>query len=215
MLTLLILIPLIDAIAILLGAPARKSALIAAGTNLALTLFILFGYDRSRGGFQFAQANNVIPEWDLKYFVAADGLSLVMLLLTALVTVAAVWVTPKVEKREGLFYACVLFLAAGATGAFAAQDLFFFYAFHELAVIPTFLLIGLWGTGERFTAAWKITIYLALGSFVLLIGLVALYQALPVGVRTFDMIALQALAKTNPIPADQQGLPFVLLMIGF
>src|SRR5678815_5788179 len=161
MLSLLILIPLIDAVAILLGAPARKSALIAAGTNLALTLFVLFGYDRSRGGFQFAQVSNVVPEWDLKYFVAADGLSVVMLLLTALVTFAAVWVAPKIEKREGLFYACVLLLSAGATGAFAAQDLFFFYAFHELALIPTFLLIGLWGTGERQTAAWKITIYLA------------------------------------------------------
>ena len=105
MLSLLILVPLINAVAILLGAPARRSALIAAGTNLALTLFVLFGYDRSRGGFQFVQLNAVVPEWDLKYFVAVDGLSIVMLLLTALVTFAAVWITPKVENRENLFYA--------------------------------------------------------------------------------------------------------------
>ena len=213
MLSLLILIPLIDAVAILLGAPARKSALIAAGTNLALTLFVLFGYDRSRGGFQFAQVSNVVPEWDLKYFVAADGLSVVMLLLTALVTFAAVWVTPKIEKREGLFYACVLLLSAGATGAFAAQDLFFFYAFHELALIPTFLLIGLWGTGERQTAAWKITIYLALGSFILLIGLADLYLAIPENLRTFDMVKLAA--ARNLIPVEAQARPFIFLLIGF
>ena len=69
-----------------------------------------------------------------------------MLLLTGIVTLAAVWVTPKIEKRENLFYACVLFISAGAAGAFASTDLFFFYAFHELALIPTFLLIGMWGT---------------------------------------------------------------------
>jgi len=213
MLSLLILVPLINAVAILLGAPARKSALVAVGTNLALTFLILFGYDRSRGGFQFAQVNPVVPEWDLNYFVAADGLSIVMLLLTALVTFAAVWVTPAIERRERLFYACVLFLAAGATGAFAAQDLFFFYAFHELALIPTFLLIGLWGTGERQTAAWKITIYLALGSFILLIGLADLYLAIPESSRTFDMQKLGA--ARNLVPAEAQARPYLFLLVGF
>ena len=65
-------------------------------------------------------------------------------------------------------------------GAFISFDLFFFYAFHELALIPTFLLIGIWGHGEnRVAAAWKITIYLAAGSFVLLLGLLGLYASLP------------------------------------
>src|SRR3954463_5652292 len=113
-----------------------------------------------------------------------------MLLLTALVTLAAIWVTAKIEKRENLFYACLLFITAGAAGAFASVDLFFLYAFHELALIPTFLLIGLWGSGERHTAAWKITIYLGLGSFVLLIGLLDLYLAVPEALRTFNLIDL-------------------------
>ncbi len=237
MLSLLIFIPLLNAVAIMLGAPARKSALTAAGANLLLSLFILLGYDRTHGGFQFRYSSPIVPEWDLKYFVAADGLSVVMLFLTAVVTLAAVWVTPKVEKREGLFYACVLLIATGAAGAFASQDLFFFYAFHEVALIPTFLLIGMYGTGERHSVAWKITIYLALGSFVLLIGLADLYLALPDdtatldvatrgqlqqvlgsiphSLRTFDMVTLQKLAPLHVIPAAAQTRPYILLLVGF
>lgn len=215
MLNLLILIPLVAAFAILLGAVPRKTALLAAGAQLAIAIMAFLGYNRAGDLFQYRTQFEVLPQYKLSYLLAADGLSLLMLLLTGLVTVAAVWLTPKVEKRENLFYACVLFISAGAAGAFAAQDLFFFYAFHELALIPTFLLIGLWGSGERFTAAWKITVYLALGSFVLLIGIIALYQALPVAMRTFDMIELQQLAKSNPIPAAAQTLPFLLLFFGF
>lgn len=170
MLHLLIFIPLLAAIALLLGAPARKTALVAASVQALLSILTFFGYDRVQGGFQYLSQTAVMPEWKLSYLLAADGLSVVMLLLTGLVTFAAVWLSPVVERRAGLFYACVLLISAGTAGAFAAQDLFFFYAYHELALIPTFLLIGVWGSGQRQVAAWKITIYLALGSFVLLIG---------------------------------------------
>ncbi len=215
MLNLIILIPILAAIAIFLGAPARKISLTAAGAHLALTLIALFAYDHAKGHFQFIYSTPIVAEWDLNYLVAADGMSLMMLLLTSLVTVAAVWVTPPVAKRENLFYGCVLLLTAGATGAFASQDLFFFYAFHELALIPTFLLIGIWGSGERQTAAWKVTIYLALGSFILLVGLIDLYNAIPVQFRTFNMMELQRLASLNVIPAEAQSRPYILLLIGF
>ncbi len=215
MLNLLILIPIVAAIGILLGAPARKTAFAAGICEFLISLFAFVSYDRAKSGFQFPARSILVPEWDLSYYLAADGLSLVMLLLTGIVTLAAVWVTPKIERGENLFYACVLLIAAGCAGAFASQDLFFFYAFHELALIPTFLLIGLWGNGERQTAAWKITIYLALGSFVLLIGLIDLYHALPADLRTFDMVKLQDLAKANAIPASAQARPFLLLLLGF
>src|SRR3982750_5064253 len=107
-----------------------------------------------------------------------------MILLATIVTLAAVWFTGTIEKYETAFYGCLLFISGGAIGAFASIDLFFFYAFHELALIPTFLLIGIWGSGNRVAAAWKITIYLAVGSFILLIGLILLYQSLPVGAQT-------------------------------
>ncbi len=216
-LSLIILLPIVNALAILLGAPARKSALIAAWTQLALTLFAVFGYNRAAGGVQFESSWNVAAEWGMSLKLGADGLSLVMLLLTALVTVAAIHVTPRIEKREGLFYACVLLIDAGAAGAFASFDLFFFYAFHELALIPTFLLIGIWGHGQRHAAAWRITVYLAIGSIILLVGLAKLYLAQNVallhGHRTFDMVVM---AKTpGLIPAAAQGGIYIWLLVGF
>lgn len=213
MLNLLIAIPIVAAIAVAVGAPAKKSALAAAVANLALTFWFLFGYDHAAGGFQFRSALSLVPEWGLSYSLGVDGLGLLMLLLTALVTVAAIWIAPKVEKREGLYYASLLLISAGATGAFVALDLFFFYAFHELALIPTFLMIGIWGSGDRATAAWKATIYLAVGSIVLLVGLLALYLSIAAPSRTLDIVQLQALAAQGAIP--QISWIYLLLLIGF
>ena len=107
----------------------------------------------------------------------------------------------KSRSIENAFYACLLLIAGGAIGAFASLDLFFFYAFHELALIPTFLLIGIWGSGNRIAAAWKITIYLALGSFILLLGLILLYRSVPEASRSFDFRALQtALPPDKSLP---------------
>lgn len=212
-LTYIVLLPIIAAIAVAFGAPARKTALGASWAQLAFAIFALFGYDRAAGGFQFVSSWAVAPDWGLNLAFGADGLSIVMLFLTAIVTVAAVWVTPAIEKRENLFFASVLLISAGAAGAFASKDLFFFYAFHELALIPTFLLIGIWGSGNRQVAAWKITIYLAVGSIVLLIGIAKLYLAFPADKRTFDMAEM--VANKALIPAAQQGSAFIWLLIGF
>jgi NADH-quinone oxidoreductase subunit M len=138
-----------------------------------------------------------------------------MILLATIVTLAAVWFTGAIEKYENRFYACLLFIAGAAIGAFASIDLFFFYAFHELALIPTFLLIGIWGSGNRVAAAWKITIYLAIGSFILLLGLILLYQSFPVAERSFDIRALNAAASLGQISADAQRHVYLLLLIGF
>jgi NADH-quinone oxidoreductase subunit M len=138
-----------------------------------------------------------------------------MILLATIVTLAAVWFTGTVEKYENAFYACLLFISGGAIGAFASIDLFFFYAFHEVALIPTFLLIGIWGSGNRVAAAWKITIYLAIGSFILLLGLILLYQSFPVSARSFDIRALAAAAHLGQITANAQHHVYLLLLIGF
>src|SRR5207249_2142408 len=127
----------------------------------------------------------------------------------------AVWFTSTIDKHENAFYACLLFISGGAIGAFASIDLFFFYAFHELALIPTFLLIGIWGSGNRVAAAWKITIYLAVGSFILLLGLILLYQSVPVASRSFDIRELQAAVATTQLPANAQHNIYLLLLLGF
>ncbi len=216
-LLLLILIPLGAAVAVLLGAPARRTSLGAAVALLATTLWLFFAYDRTAAGFQFVSAFPVLAEVGIQFKVGCDGLNLIVLLLTALVTLAAVWVAPAIETRSREYHACLLLIATGAMGAFASLDIFFFYIFHELALIPTFLLIGFWGTGERQIAAWKITLYLSLGSIILLVGLLALYWQLPADLRSFDMVTLLDAvgAGKNVVDPAQQGWIYLLLLVGF
>jgi NADH-quinone oxidoreductase subunit M len=208
-----VLFPIAAALAILLGAPARRTALWSAGITLGATLFLYLSFEAGQPGYQMVTSFPVSPDWNINFTLGLDGLNLMMLLLTALVTFAAVWFTGEIAEHRNAFYACLLFVAAGAMGAFASLDLFFFYAFHELALIPTFLLIGIWGTGNRQLAAWKITIYLATGSFILLLGLIMLYRAVPEAARSFDFRVLQKSAVL--IPASAQGNIFLLLLIGF
>jgi NADH-quinone oxidoreductase subunit M len=213
MVLLIIFSPLIAAVAILAGAPARITALAASIFTLGVTLVAVALFNASAHAFQDVVSVAISADWGLKFTVGIDGLNLVMILLAALVTVAAVWFTGKIDEYENGFYACLLFISGGAIGAFASLDLFFFYAFHELALIPTFLLIGIWGTGNRSAAAWKVTIYLALGSFILLIGLILLYQSVPAESRSFDIRALQAAAPQ--ISPEAQRQIYILLLIGF
>ena len=215
MLLFVIFCPIVAAIVIMAGAPARKTALVASVLTLALTLLLLASFQGSQRDFQHVTSLSLSPEWHLSFTTGLDGLSMVMVLLAAIVTMAAVWFTDKIDRYENAFYACLLLISGGAIGAFASIDLFFFYAFHELALIPTFLLIGIWGSGNRTAAAWKITIYLAIGSFILLIGLILLYQSVPVESRSFDIRALKAAAALGQISADAQRHIYLLLLIGF
>ena len=165
----LIVIPLLAAVAVAAGAPARLTSLAAAVLNAVLTVAALMAFKTGETGYQLAATLfTVLPSPDLKLSVGVDGLSLVMVLLTALVSLGAALASPSTVARGSLrlYHASVLLITAGAMGAFVSTDLFFFYAFHELALIPTFLMIGLFGTGDRRTAAWKITIYLGLGSLI-------------------------------------------------
>ena len=207
--------PIVTAILILIGAPARKTALATSALTFVMALFLLASFQKGQRDFQHVTSFSISPEWHLSFTTGLDGLSLAMVLLAAIVTLAAVWFAGRIDKYENAFYACLLLISGGAMGAFASIDLFFFYAFHELALIPTFLLIGIWGSGNRVAAAWKITIYLAIGSFILLLGLILLYQSVPVTSRSFDIRALQAAAAGGQISADSQRHIYLLLLIGF
>jgi NADH-quinone oxidoreductase subunit M len=207
--------PLIGGLLILGGTPARKTAIITTLIALVSALIVFLGYNRSAGGYQFLAALPLVRDWDLKFLIGIDGLSSTLLLLTSLVGIAAVWVSPTVGEGENRYYACILFIVAGAAGAFASLDLFFFYAFHELALIPTFLMIGIWGTGNRQSAAWKITIYLSIGSIILLVGLIGLYLLPPVPQRTFDIVKLQQLASSGAFSGSGSKSIYLLLLLGF
>jgi NADH-quinone oxidoreductase subunit M len=209
----IIFCPIVAAILIMAGMPARKTALVASMLTLAITLFLLGSLPVWQGDFQHVTSFSISPEWHWSFTTGLDGLSMVMVLLAAIVTPAAGWFTGKIDRYENAFYGCLLLISGGAIGAFASIDLFFFYAFHELALIPTFLLIGIWGSGNKTAAAWKITIYLAVGSFILLLGLILLYQSVPVASRSFDIRALKAAAVQ--ISPDAQRHIYLLLLIGF
>ncbi len=213
LLFLIVLCPIAAAVSIMIGAPARATALLASIVTLLMTLLAVAWFDAGSREFQYVISFPVSTDWGINFALGLDGLSLVMILLAAIVTVAAVWFTDKIDNYEHSFYACLLFISGGALGAFASLDLFFFYAFHELALIPTFLLIGIWGSDNRTAAAWKITIYLALGSFILLLGLIMLYQSVPVASRTFDIRELQEAAR-QIAPVAQRNI-YLVLLVGF
>lgn len=207
MLALLVFLPLIAFIAILFGAPARLTAIGASAINLILGIAATLSWEIS-GLWSFSAQVLEKPALHLA-FGFTDGMSVVMLLLSVIVTLAAVLSGKSPEGREKLYFSSSLLISAGAIGAFVATDLFFFYAFHELALIPTFLMIGILGRGDRRAAAWKITIYLGLGSIILLAGLVWLANL----TGTYNMVEM--VSKAGTIDAGSQTGIAALLIIGF
>jgi NADH-quinone oxidoreductase subunit M len=206
MLPILVFLPIVAFIAILLGSPARFTAIAASVANLALGIYAAATWQHECWNFSLPVLEK--PALHLA-FGMPDGMSAVMILLSVIVTLAAVLTTKAPAGGERLHYGSSLLISAGALGAFASTDLFFFYAFHELALIPTFIMIGLFGRGDRREAAWKITIYLGVGSIVLLAGLLWLSNL----TGTLDMTKMIAAASTID-PAAQKGIA-ALLLIGF
>jgi len=211
MLALIVLIPLLAALAVLAGAPARRTTVAAALANLVLGLAAATSWHHAS---LWSCQVQVLERPAIRLaFGFLDGMSVVMVLLTVIVTAAAALAAKCPQGRERLYYPSISLIAAGAAGAFASTDLFFFYAFHELALLPTFLMIGILGRGNRREAAWKITIYLGLGSIILLAGLVWLANA----AGTFDMARMLSDAKSGKLAIDPvaQHSIALFLIVGF
>src|SRR2546427_11705836 len=112
------------------------------------------------------------------------------------------------------FYILLLVMTGGILGAFGSLDLFCFYFFPELALVPTFIMIGVWGRGENKNyATFQITLYLTVGALVALVGLIVLY--LQSGAHTFDIPTLTTHIRDNPLPPASQKFIFPLLLFGF
>src|SRR5712691_4955662 len=206
-LTLIICCPLVAAIAlafvpksfrVIMRAVALAATLLSA--LLAVTMFLQF--KAGAGGYQFKQQISWVHSLGISYHVGVDGINVGLVLMAAIVAFAAACVSWEIKEREKEFYLLLLVLAGGILGAFASLDLFFFYFFHELALVPTFIMIGVWGRGERKNyATFLITLYLSLGALISLVGLIALYLQVPIGEQSFDIIKLTAYFKTNPMPS--------------
>src|SRR5438093_372959 len=148
--------------------------------------------------------------------LGVDGINVGLILMGAIVAFAAACVSWDIREREKEFYILLLVMTGGILGAFASLDLFFFYFLHELALVPTFIMIGVWGRGENKNyATFKITLYLSLGALIALIGLIALYLQLPPNRRTFDIGEITNYFKANPMPDGAQCFIFPLLLFGF
>ena len=140
MLLVVIFAPLFAAALIAAGCPPRRTAWCAAFISFLCSLLIYAGIGR---GDLFHEVTSIElnPDWGLHLAFGVDGLSLIMVLLTTIVTLCAIWFAGDVAQGRKGYYACLLLISGGALGAFTSLDLFFFYAFHELALIPTFLLV--------------------------------------------------------------------------
>jgi NADH-quinone oxidoreductase subunit M len=214
----LLLVPLGAILFIIAKAPARPTALFASLLNLVISLGLLYNYPAAQGGYAYVMDLpwvNLQGLPPIRLHFGVDGISLPLVFLTAIVTFAAIAVSPGNIRRTSEYYCYLLLMSLGAIGAFISIDIFFFYIFHEFALIPTFLLIGIWGSQNRQFASFQITLYLMTGSLILLAGLVALIMTLPPEARTFDMVALQAYLNDHPMAVFTQNLIFPLLLVGF
>jgi NADH-quinone oxidoreductase subunit M len=184
---------------------------------LAILMFALFnGAHVGADGYRFEQQIAWVSALGISYHVGVDGINVGFVLMGAVVAFAAACVAWEIKEREKEFYILLLVMAGGILGAFASLDLFFFYFFHELALVPTFIMIGVWGRGARKNyATFQITLYLSIGGLLALIGLIALY--LQAGANTFDIPALtrHIFADGHTLSPSAQHFIFPLLLFGF
>ena len=216
-LLLLLAVPLLTALVVLFlknKQPVRWTAFIGAAVQLVLAVGLFSAYRSARlqgekSNFIFEQQYNWFPDWNISFHLGVDGISIAMILLTAFVVIAGVLVSWNVEKMTKEFYFQLLLLSFGAYGFFISLDLFVLFFFLEIAVIPKYLLIGIWGSGKKEYSANKLALLLMFGSALVLVGLLGMYFG-GVG-KTFDLLQLAAIK----IPLATQLICFPLLFVGF
>ena len=213
-----VLSPMIGAV-ILLLIPQRREGWVRRISTLftliplLLTLWMVFHFPRGEAGYHWVNRVPWLPGLGIQYQAGVDGISLTLLLLHTLCSFTGVLVSYRIQQRVKEYYLFYLLLIGGVAGVFTSLDLFFFYLFYEMAVIPMFPLIGIWGSGEKAYATMKLTLYLTAGAVLALIGLLALYAVS--GAHTFDLIFLERFLRQNPLPGDLQRWHFPFLLIGF
>jgi NADH-quinone oxidoreductase subunit M len=190
----------------------RMTAAVAGGATVVIATYLFFAYDRAAGGIQFAQRVSWVPQLGLSYHVGVDGVGVSLVVLTAFIIFTGSFASWTIEHRTKEFYAALFALVTGVFGVFVAMDMFFFFLFYEIAVLPMYLLIGIWGTGPKEYAALKLTLYLLVGSAFVLIGIFGIYFFADMPQRTFDLVDLAAYGGFGH---QLQLIVFLLLYVGF
>jgi len=192
-LSLLIWIPLLGA-AVILFVPKeqtkliQKIALTCASVSFLLSVYLLANFKQTTGGLQFTESLQWVPEMGMTYSLGVDGLSLSMIVLTTLITVACLLASLTLTDRVKAYFAWFMLLEFAVLGVFAAQDWFLFYMFWEITLVPMFFLIGIWGSERKGPASLSFFLYTLGGSIFMLLGIIAAYVNSPV--QSFDMSVL-------------------------
>ncbi|MEO7191384.1 MAG: NADH-quinone oxidoreductase subunit M [Vicinamibacterales bacterium] len=206
----------------------RWVAVLGSTVSLGFSLWLYQAYDRAAAGFQFVERIPLVPSLGISYELAVDGMSLLLVLLTSIIIFAGTFASWTVKTRGQEFYALLLLLVTGVFGVFVSLDLFVFFLFYEIAVLPMYLLIGIWGStgdvpprgifgwsfrqtgvGTKEYAAMKLTLYLLFGSAFILVGILALFAAN--GSTSFSLLELQRVHFDPQL----QSWVFLAFYIGF
>ncbi len=215
-LSLMIFFPLVGMAAVL-ALPSRAhnairwTAVAATVPPLLLSIRLLARFD-PQAGFQFVQHAPWIPAFHIYYYLGVDGISLTMVVLTALLCFICMIASFGIEKGVKGYYALFLLLDTGMMGVFCALDFFLFFVFWEMMLLPMYFLIGIWGGPRREYAAIKFFLYTLLGSVLMLVTILYLYFASDP--NSFDMTKLGGMVGSK-IPMNVQLLLWLALFVGF
>jgi NADH-quinone oxidoreductase subunit M len=221
-LTLLILIPFVTIVGLMFTKDTRSARMVSAvgmGTQLIVSsiLVVLFIQLRKAGitdEFVFQTDCTWFSSFNFHYFVGVDGIAVAMICLTSVVVFAGIFASWEMEYLTKEFFISLILLATGVFGFFISLDLFTMFLFYELAVIPMYLLIGIWGSGPKEYSAMKLTLMLMGGSALLMVGLFGLYfnSAPEGGPFTFNLLELAAI--NFPIAVQRYFFPFIFIGFG-
>ncbi len=219
-LSLFLIVPLITILVLVFTKDLKQSRLVAMTGSIAqlvMAVNLVFAYTRERAVndaiMLFTRDMVWFEPFNIHYSVGVDGISVTLLVLTAIVVLAGVFISWKIPDLPKEFFISLIVLATGVYGFFITLDLFTMFVFFELAVIPMYLLIGIWGSGRKEFSAMKLTLMLMGASAVLLVGILGIYFNSDTGGTgyTFNIIELASAG----ISAEAQKIFFPLTFIGF
>ena len=196
---------------------ARQIAMVGSFIQLGMATNLMFAYFKERAVnddiMVFTKDLVWFKHFNIHYNIGVDGISVALILLTAIVVLAGVFISWKMKDLPKEFFVSLIVLSTGVYGVFISIDLFTLFVFFEIAVIPMYLLIGIWGSGPKEYSAMKLTLMLMGASAVLLVGILGIYfnSNADGGALTFNILEI---AQVN-IPFEAQKLFFPLVFIGF
>jgi len=215
LLTIITFVPLVGMVLILLCPNEQKGlikwiAALATVPQVLIAIHLFLNFDTSTTAMQFVEKYPWISSYHIDYFVGVDGVSISMVLLTALICFIAAFASFGIERAVKGYFALFLLLDTGMMGVFVSVDFFLFYIFWEVMLLPMYFLIGVWGGPRREYAAIKFFLYTLLGSVLILLAMLGLYYY---NAPTFDMTQLAANAGTYSL--NFQRIAWIALFIGF